>query len=297
MPLFSARSGEIYFQQQGARANPPVLLIHGVGCQLVEWPDTLIDALVNAGYRTIVFDHRDVGLSYEVDAKIPSIEELFSALSDPSSVRPPYTLGDMADDVIDLLDHLGQSGAHIIGCSMGGMIAQCCAIKHPHRVFTLTSLMATTSNPSLPKPSDSVIAAMAASLQASNGEDALASSIHAANTNAGPHYPSSEYGIARFIESAHARAHRPAGSARHMAAILTAPDRSELLADLTMPVLAVHGDEDPLIDASASEDIVNSVRNGHLEIIPRLGHDLSEPIITEIAGIMVEHMASVEVLR
>ena len=99
------------------------------------------------------------------------------------------------------------------------------------------------------------------------------------------------------MESAHARAHRPAGSARHMAAILTAPERSELLADLTMPVLAVHGDEDPLIDASASEDIVNSVRNGHLEIIPRLGHDLSEPIITEIAGIMVEHMASVEVLR
>ena len=77
MPLFSARSGEIYFQQQGARANPPVLLIHGVGCQLVEWPDTLIDALVDAGYRAIVFDHRDVGLSHEVDADIPSIEDLF----------------------------------------------------------------------------------------------------------------------------------------------------------------------------------------------------------------------------
>ena len=297
MPFFSARSGEIYFQQRGARANPPALLIHGVGCQLVEWPDALIDSLVDAGYRAIVFDHRDVGLSHEVDADVPSIEELLSAFSDPLSIQPPYTLEDMANDVIDLLDHLGQSGAHIIGCSMGGMIAQWCAIEHPERVFTLTSLMATTSNPSLPRPSDNVIGAMATSLHVGNGNDAVASSIHAANTNAGPYYPSSEYGIARFIESAHARAHRPSGSARQMAAILTAPDRSDLLTELSMPVLAVHGEEDPLIDPSASKDIINCVRNGHLEIIPKLGHDLSEPVIPELVGMIVKHMASIEVLR
>ena len=297
MPLFSAHSGEIYFQQQGARANPPVLLIHGVGCQLVEWPDALIDALVESGFRAIVFDHRDVGLSHEVDAEIPSIEDLFSALSDPLSIQPAYTLEDMANDVIDLLDYLGQSGAHVIGCSMGGIIAQWCAINHPNRVFTLTSLMATTSNPTLPKPSENVVAAMATSLQSGGDDDAIASSIHAANTNAGPYYPSSEFGIARFIETAHARAHRPSGSARQMAAILTAPDRSELLTELTMPVLAIHGQADPLIDPSASEDIIDNVRNGHLEIIPRLGHDLSEPVIPELVRMIVKHMTLAQVLR
>ncbi|MEC9285967.1 MAG: alpha/beta fold hydrolase [Pseudomonadota bacterium] len=297
MPSFNARSGEIYFEQRGARANPPALLIHGVGCQLVEWPDTLVDALVGAGYRAILFDHRDVGFSYEVKADVPSTEDLFSALSDPSSIQPPYTLGDMANDVIDLLDHLGQSGAHIIGCSMGGMIAQLCAIEHPDRVFTLTSLMSTTSNPALPKPSDDVIAAMAMSLQATNGGDSAVASIHAANTHAGPYYPSSEHGIARFIESAHVRAYRPAGSARQMAAILTAPDRSELLRDLSMPVLAVHGAEDPLIDPCASKNIIDNVLDGHLEIIPKLGHDLSEPILHQLVGMIIQHTKSIEILR
>jgi len=297
MPSFEARSGEIYFQQRGARANPPAVLIHGVGCQLVEWPDTLIDSLVGAGYRTILFDHRDVGFSHEVEADVPSPEDLFSALSDPLSVRPAYTLDDMANDVMDLLDHLGQSGAHIIGCSMGGMIAQLCAIGHPERVFTLTSLMSTTSNPALPKPSDDVIAAMAMSLQATNGDDSTEASIHAANTHAGPYYPSSEHGIARFIPNAHARAYRPAGSARQMAAILTAPDRSELLRDLSMPVLAIHGEEDPLIDPCASKDIIDSVPDGHLKIIPKLGHDLSEPIIPQLVEMIIQHIQSIEILR
>ena len=125
MPTFRAKAGNIYFEQSGARANPRVLLIHGIGCQIVQWPESMIQGLADAGFCVITLDNRDVGLSFEADAPPPSIEKLAQAIgTDGSAIDPPYSLGDMAQDAIDLPDHLGQGGAPVVGVSRGGMLAQ-----------------------------------------------------------------------------------------------------------------------------------------------------------------------------
>ena len=297
MPSFSTRSGTIYFEQRGSRASTPIVLIQGLGCQVIHWPDSFLEGLVKEGYRAVYMDNRDTGLSFEHEGDAPAIPDLLQALRDPSVLVPPYTLRDMSEDIVALLDHIGQSGAHIVGISMGGMIGQHLAICHSKRVFSLTALMSHTGNPETPEPQPEVVGALAAGVIAPSREEHIVAAQASNRLFGGPHYDSCEVGTGRFVEMAFDRSHRPDGVLRQLGAILSDGDRREKLRQVHVPTLAIHGTADPLVDQFGSKDLANNMPNCSLQIIEKLGHDLPEPVIPEIVGSIVDHIRSVEAHR
>ena len=298
MPTFRAQAGEIYFEQSGARANPRVLLIHGIGCQIVQWPESMVRGLADAGFCVISFDNRDVGLSFEMDAAPPPLEALAQAIgTDGASIDPPYSLGDMAQDAVDLLDHLGQAGAHVVGVSMGGMIAQRMAIHHPERVYSLTSIMSSTGNPELPAPAPEVAGALLARPDSDDIDEIVAASEASARLIGGPHYDSVELGMGRLARAAAERSQRPIGFLRQLAAILADGSRVDTLADVNLPTLVIHGDADPLVPVEAGRDTAASIPGATLHEIVNMGHDLPEPLIPEIVQAIVDHIANIPVAR
>ena len=292
MPTFNTPRGPIYFEQRGSRADPPILMIHGLGCQTVHWPESLIEGLKSEGFRVVLMDNRDAGLSFGVEQSTPEIGQLIQAMNDPSIVEPPYRLADMAEDVVHLLDHLGQSGAHLVGVSMGGMIAQYVALNHEKRVFSLSLLMSSTGNPKIPDPAPEIIGALGATVASPTREDSINASRAANKMFGGPHFDSSTVGIGRFVETAYDRASRPDGVLRQLGAILGDGDRRSRLSKLQVPALMIHGDHDPLVDKFGSIDLAETIPNSRLVIIEKLGHDLPEPLIPRILAEIVAHIRS-----
>ena len=297
MPRFSTKRGAIYFEQHGARANPPVLLIHGLGCQLIHWPRSFIRGIVAAGFRVIAFDNRDVGLSFCVDVEPAAPERILAARDDPDSLVAPYTLSNMAEDAVALLDHLGQAGAHVVGVSMGAMIAQRMAIHHPTRAFTLTSIMSSTGDPMLPTPSDDILASLVASVVAGDKTDVVNNIIASYKRLGGPHHDSETVGLGRFAQAGHDRAYRPKGFLRQLTAMFTDGDRSSALRAVRTPTLVIHGDVDPLFPVAAGQHTSTAVPDAELRIVEKLGHDLPEPLIQTIVDSIVGLTRSVEVKR
>lgn len=297
MARFQARGGTIHFAHHGARANPRVLFVHGLGCQMLHWPRSLLDGVVAAGFCAVTFDNRDAGLSYGSDAPPPTLEQLLAASTDANALDPPYALSDLAADAIALLDHLGQAGAHVIGVSMGGMIGQRMAVEHAERVYSLTSIMSSTGNPALPGPTPDAVGALMESMRSNSVEEAVENALRAARVLGGPHYASEEVGMARFTRQAMARAYRPDGVARQLAAILADGDRREALAGVRMPALVIHGKADPLVPVEAGRDTAAAIPNAKYLEIDKLGHDLPEPVIGEMARAITEHLLAVEVRR
>lgn len=297
MARFRAKSGEIHFEHSGSRADPRVLFIQGLGCQVVHWPETVIQGIVDAGLCAVTFDNRDVGLSHGCDAPPPSLQSLLAAREDPATVVPAYSLSDMARDAVDLLDHLGQGGAHVIGVSMGGMIGQRMAIEYPDRVYSLTSIMSSTGNPGLPPPSEEAVEALLASSAGGDAEAAVPLSIQAWKVFAGPHFDSEKVGGARFARRAIDRAYRPDGTLRHLAAILADGDRRADLERLTVPTLVIHGNADPLVPVEAGRETAAVIPGATYREIDRLGHDLPEPLVDEVVSAITDHIHNVEVNR
>ena len=297
MARFQAGRGSIHFTHRGARADPRVLFVHGLGCQVVHWPQSLLDGVVAAGFCAITFDNRDVGLSHGSDAPPPTVEQLLAASADASALTPTYTLSDMAADAVALLDHLGQAGAHVVGVSMGGMIGQRMAAEHAERVYSLTSIMSSTGNPALPGPTPEAIAALVGSMGSQNAEEAIENARRAARVLGGPHYASEEVGMARFTRQAIERAYRPDGVARQLAAILADGDRREALAGIRVPTLVIHGNADPLVPVEAGRETAAAIPGAKYVEIDKLGHDLPEPVIGEMLAAIIEHIAAVEVSR
>ena len=293
MPEFRNGNLTIHYEQWGARADPPVLLIHGLSCQIIHWPEAFIEAITDSGYRVIAMDNRDIGLSGRVDAPVPNLADV---LADPGAHPAPYTLGDMAGDVVALLDHLGQAGAHIAGLSMGGMIAQTLATEHPERCFSLTSIMSATGNPDLSTGDGEAIAAFMAPLPPER-DAAIAQYQRAWTVVGGPHYNSMQVGLARRSEQAIDRGFPPDGFTRQLLAVLHQPDLREALGKLEVPGLVIHGNADPLVPLAAGEDTANALRNGRLVVVDKLGHDLPDPLLADIAAHIVEHIAAVPATR
>ena len=297
MARFKAQSGVIHFEHRGARASPRALFIHGLGCQLVQWPDALLDGIVARGFCAVTFDNRDAGLSDGPDTRPPSIEALLAERDTPGSLQAAYTLSDMAQDAVDLLDHLGQAGAHVIGLSMGGMIAQRMAIEHPERVYSLTSIMSSTGDPALPPGDPEVERKLLATLAEESAEVAIVHHIDAWRALGGPYYDSEDCGMARFARHAVARAYRPEGTARQLAAILTDGDRSSALANLVVPTLVAHGQADPLVPLAAGIATAKAIPDAELLAIEQMGHDLPEPLIPTVVESIAAHIRAVEVSR
>ena len=289
MPRFSHADLDIHYEQWGARADPPLLLVHGLSCQIIHWPPGLIDLLTGAGYRVIAMDNRDMGLSSRVSAPAPKVADILAAMDNLSPYPPPYTLSDMAADAVALLNHLGQAGAHIIGLSMGGMIAQTLAIEHPERTFSLTSIMSTSGNPELPPGEPEALAAFITD-RPEDRDAAIAQYQRGWDTVAGPHFDSLSEGLARFSEQAVDRGFSAEGFARQLLAILHQPDRRQALAKVAAPGLVIHGGADPLVPLAAGEDTANALSNGQLKVFDKMGHDLPETLLPDIAAAIIEHV-------
>ena len=297
MARFKAQSGVIHFEHRGARANPRALFIHGLGCQLVQWPDALLDGIVARGLCAVTFDNRDAGLSDGPDTRPPSIEALLAERDAPGSLQAAYTLSDMARDAVALLDHLGQAGAHVIGLSMGGMVGQRMAIEHPERVYSLTSIMSSTGDPALPPGDRETERKLLATLAEEAAEVAIVRQIDAWRAFGGPHYDSEECGIGRLARRAVARAYRPEGTARQLAAILADGDRSGALANLNVPTLVIHGKADPLVPLDAGIATAEAIPGAELLAIEGMGHDLPAPLIATVVESIAAHIRAVEVSR
>ena len=277
MPTTTANGIEIAYATYGDPSSPPLLAIHGLGAQMTDFPPAFIDGMVESGYFLITFDNRDQGRSTWMDeAGQPDIAAL---LGDPDS-PVPYLLADMAADAAGLLDALGIEDAHVLGVSMGGMIAQQFAIDYPDRVRSLTSIMSTpgpTIGPPTPEAMEALLVAPVTEREAAI-EQSLAGSRVIASTG----FPFDEIGMRARAEVHFDRGHHPAGTARQLAAILASPDRTAALAGVTAPTLVVHGAADPLVTLPGGEATAAAVPGAELWVVEGMGHDLPEAVLPEL---------------
>jgi len=290
MPRLRTDTIALHYEQFGARANPMVILVHGLTCQSIHWPRPLVGRLTAAGYRVVVFDNRDAGLSTHLDhLRVGTIEEV---MAHPRATEAPYDLGDMAVDAIALMNHLGQSGAHIIGFSMGGMIAQRLALDFPERVFSITSIASSTSDPDLPGGDRTAFDAFV-STPPDNRAAAIAHIANGWRLLGGRHFDSIRMGLGRLAEQAYDRGYTASGAARQLLAILHASPRGEALGDVQQPALVIHGREDPLVPLAAGERTAACLPRSRLVIFDELGHDLPEPLLADFGDAIVAHLDGV----
>lgn len=257
------------YETHGAAGNPTIVLIRGLGTQLTEWPPALLNSLVREGLQVVVFDNRDAGLSTAMTT---------------ATGEPPYRLEDMASDVVGLLDHLRVERAHVLGISLGGMIAQHVAIEHRDRVRSLISVMSTTGNPDLPMPSPEMRARLIES--AATPEALIELNAQNRAVFGSPAYPESLAERLAAARSAYQRSYRPDGVARQMQAAIADGSRVERLRALSVPTLVIHGADDPLIPVAAGQDTAAVIRGARLEIIDGMGHNIPDALAPRIATLV-----------
>ena len=278
---------ELVYDTFGDPSAPPLLLIMGLGVQMIAWDEEFCTALAALGYWVIRFDNRDVGLSTRLDeAGVPDVLALMQGRGE--AVQVPYTLRDMADDAAGLLDALQAKPAHVVGASMGGMIAQEMAIRHPHHVRTLTSIMSTTGDPALPPPTQEAMSVLVTPFP-TDREGYLESSVQTSRILAGPGFPFDKDRAREEAERAFDRGLSVAGTARQLAAILASGSRKEALQAVTVPTLVIHGDADPLVPVECGMDTANSVPGADLLIIEGMGHDLPPEVAPQVISAIVRH--------
>jgi pimeloyl-ACP methyl ester carboxylesterase len=277
-------------EMHGAPDAAPVLMITGLGMQLTAWPAPLLSALQAGGMRPIVFDNRDIGLSTGFDDR--GRANLFKAGMQYGfglPVRSAYTLADMADDALGLLDALGVARAHVVGVSMGGMIAQLLTARAPDRIATATLMMTTSGARHLPGPTPLARLAM---LSRPRGREIEALVDHGAGvlrSIASPAFPPDERQLRARVEAAVRRSYRPEGLARQLVAIMASGDRSAAVRTIARPVLVLHGQADPLVPAACGADLAQKIPGARLELVDGMGHDLPEPLLPRLAHILLEH--------
>jgi len=292
----TANGISITFEDKGPRDAPAILLVMGLGGQLTLWPDEFVDALNAHGFRTIRYDNRDVGLSTRFDAAgVPNVKWMVVKSMLGLPVRPAYTLADMAADGIALLDHLEIARAHIVGASMGGMIAQHIAARYPERVLSLTSVMSTTGNRRLPRAQKEAMQVLANRPMSGDPEDMIAYSVRAARVIGSPGYPAAEERLQRRVRSDFERGWYPQGVARQMAAIVADGDRRSLLRSVKAPTLVIHGEADPLVPIAGGRDTAEHIAGARLMTIPGMGHDLPLALVDTLADAIAGHAKEVAV--
>jgi len=280
MPQLHANGIDIEFDEHGDPADPVVLLIMGLSAQLTMWDEEFVAELVKRGFRVIRFDNRDIGLSTWFDDA--GTVDMAAALAGGGLPEPAYEIADMAEDASALLEGLGVDRAHIVGASMGGMIAQTFAIAHPDKTLTLTSIMSNTGNPSVGQPRPDVGAAL---FQAppTNAKEAADAGVQATKLIGSPGFAFDEERVRRDAVAAYDRSFHPAGVARQAVAVLTQPDRTEALGALHCPTLVIHGEADPLVDISGGRATAEAVPGAELWTVPGMGHDLPRELFAEVA--------------
>ena len=281
----------IEYESLGDPAHPAIVLIMGLGMQLMAWPDSFCQALVARGYRVIRFDNRDCGLSGRAPGKKRAnllLAMAASALGLP--VRTPYTLEDMAGDAVGLMDKLGIARAHIVGASMGGMIAQVLAAKFPQRVLSLTSIMSSSGNRRVSKPTKPARKVLLSRpADPKNPDSVIEHLVEMFGVIGSPGYPSSREELRSRIGHSVRRAYEPAGTARQLLAIIASGDRRKLLRTISAPTLVLHGADDPLVPLAAGRDTAQNIPGAKLLVIEGMGHDFPEALMPRLAQAIADH--------
>jgi pimeloyl-ACP methyl ester carboxylesterase len=275
MPKAPANGIEIEYETFGPETGEPLLLIMGLGQQLTRWPVSLIDGLVGEGFRVIRFDNRDIGLSTGFDQVVtPDLPTVFGALAGGQDPGAPYLLADMADDAAGLLGALGIARAHVAGVSMGGMIGQMLAARHPEKVLSLVSVMSTTGNPAVPPASPEAQAVLFARPAATDLDSLTEHALKAQIAIQSPAWPVNPETERPLLRAAIQRAYHPAGVLRQMIAVIASGDRREALKTITAPTVVLHGADDPLVRVEGGQDTAATIPGAELRIIAGMGHDL-----------------------
>ncbi|MEO0883399.1 MAG: alpha/beta hydrolase [Pseudomonadota bacterium] len=288
MPQITANGISFEYDEFGPADGEPIVLIMGFGAQMIFWPDGFCQALADAGYRVIRFDNRDIGLSHQFDDKgVPDIAAVMqkSLAGEDASDLVPYTLDDMAADSAALIEAFGAKPAHIVGASMGGMIAQLLALDYPDHVRTLTAMMTTSGDPSLPPSQPDALAALTAQPASPARDDVVKVGVHARKTiGSHPDVRDSDDVIRAKVSTGYDRAYRPLGVLRQYGAIMAQTPWFDRLGAVDMPTLVVHGVEDPLLPITSGRDVAARIRGAEIAEIEKWGHDMPDVLIPELAG-------------
>ncbi|MCP5296482.1 MAG: alpha/beta fold hydrolase [Zoogloeaceae bacterium] len=268
----------------------------GLGMQLVAWPDAFCQGLVERGFRVIRFDNRDSGLSGKIHlAKKPNLLLAIASAWLKLPVRAPYTLNDMAGDTVGLLDALGIERAHIVGVSMGGMIAQVIAARYPQRVLSLTSIMSSSGNRAVSRSKPRALQALISQPSDPKDQDkAVEHLIRLFGVIGSPGYPTDEADLRQRIRRGMRRAYHPAGVLQQLLAIIASGDRRALLGKIAAPTLVIHGADDPLLPVAAGRDTARHIKGAKLVVIDGMGHDLPPGLLPRLVDAIAAHCAQAQ---
>jgi pimeloyl-ACP methyl ester carboxylesterase len=279
MPNATANGIKIEYDTFGDPSSPVLLLIRGLAHQMIGWDEKLCNMLADEGLYVLRFDNRDVGLSSKIDeAGAPDIGEIVAAFLQGEEIQPPYTLDDMADDSVGLLDALGIEKAHICGVSMGGYIAQIIAIRHPNRLLSLISMESGTGAPDLPQGTPEAMAALMEPTPAER-EAFIEHDLKTFRIASGSKVALDEELTRKQAERAFDRCHYPEGGLRHLMAVLATGDRTEALKLVAVPTLVIHGSEDPLLPVEHGKATAAAIPGAKLPVIDGMGHGLNFPSV------------------
>jgi pimeloyl-ACP methyl ester carboxylesterase len=291
MPLQRANGIDIFYDEIGDANAPALLLIMGLGTQMIGWPDAFCGRLADRGFRVVRFDNRDIGLStkFENAPKVDLGAAFMRALAG-LPVESAYNLDDMAKDAIGLMDALGVAKAHIVGASMGGMIAQIIAAKHREHARSLVSIMSSSGDPKLPQAKPAAAAVLTATRPPrSEREACIEFGMNVYRVIGSPGYPTPEPELRARTERSFDRSYYPVGVARQLIAILASGSRADLLKTIKLPTLVLHGDDDPLVPVENGKDTARLVPGAALKIIPGWGHDIPTTLIPTLVEAIATH--------
>jgi pimeloyl-ACP methyl ester carboxylesterase len=271
----------IEYESFGGESDPVILLIMGFSAQLIMWPVALCERLASKGFRVIRFDNRDIGKSTHLSQLgAPNIGEAMMKLMSGQPVAAPYLLDDMAKDAVGLLDALGIKCAHIVGASMGGMIAQIVAAKYPERTISLTSIMSTTGKRDLPQAKPEAMAALTTPPASDSREDRIAQGMKTWRVIGSPGFPATEEELRATVEASVDRVpYDPAGVGRQLLAIVASPPRNDILKTLKAPAQVIHGEADPLVPVEGGKDTAASIPGAKLTLVPGMAHDFTQALL------------------
>lgn len=290
MPRVAVNGIELEVDVRAGHRPTPVVMIMGLGVPLTYWEDGFCDRLAARGHSLVRFDNRDVGKSsWLEELGVPDVVGLMSTALGGERVQAPYVLSDMAADVVGLLDALEIEAAHVMGISMGGMIAQTVAIEHPTRVRTLTSIMSTTGDRDLPTATPEAMQVLFRPAPRER-EANIAHRVASWRVLAGDTYPADEQRIRRLGETAYDRGFHPEGVARQLAAIIASGSRREALREVRAPTLVLHGDADPLIRVEAGRDTAAQIPGARLVELEGMGHEMPPALWPRIVDEIDAHL-------
>ena len=300
MPQIKANGLSFEYETFGRKEDPPILLIMGFAAQMTLWPVELCQGLASRGYRVVRFDNRDVGLSEKLERfPPPNVMEAFAKAAVGQPIEAPYKLADMAADAVGILDALGIKQAHIVGASMGGMIAQMVALTYPQKIKSLTSIMSSTGRPGLPpgKPEAMAVLTMPPANLERETRIAHAMKIWRTIGSLEP-YAADDAELRAIAEREVDRTpYYAPGMSRQLVGILASPPRHELLRNIKVPTLVIHGADDPLVNVEAGKDTAACIPGARLKIFGGMGHDFTQKLVPVYLREIADFVSEVDARR